>query len=327
MTTKTSLRIFELASDGSLTEAAVSPFELGEQPLYVRASDDGSRLFVVTWQAHLDVLAIDGAGALAMVGQQPVGGSPQMVSVHPNGHWIYVPAYGSAEIDGFDLAAGGQLTALPGSPYVLSPDAFDWLEVHPNGRWAYAVDDGPELVQALAIDQSTGALSNLGVSTWFTADSDPHAAWIDATGRYGYIANDLSSGVPAFTIDASGAMSTTPGSKFGYAANTCIYAAMNRARTRFYLGDDGSGLNALVAYRIDAATGALTAIPGSPYPTDNVMWFVGATPVSDDVYTTTTHTRPAIRHFVVDDTQVAEREDYDFPGLDAASVLAIAHPP
>src|SRR5262249_2961784 len=161
--------------------------------------------------------------------------------------------------DGFELGADGHLTPLPGSPYVFT-GSFDWVEVHPNGKWAYIVENGTAYIEALAIDQSTGALSLLGPK-WNSTDSSPYADWIDATGRYGYVAYDLSSGVPAFTIDtATGAMSTTPGSKFGYHANTCMYAAMNRARTRFYLGDDGSGLNALVAYRIDAATGALVAI-------------------------------------------------------------------
>jgi len=330
MNTKTTLRILEVADDGSLAEAASSPFDLGAQPFALRATDDGARLFVTSGQTEqLYVLAIDGStGALTMIDQQPVAMYPSMIGLHPNGRWIYVPDWtGSGQIHGFEVAADGHLTAITGSPFAFT-GPFDWVEVHPNGRWAYIVDNGSGFISALAIDQSSGALSMLGVPSWDTTDPSPYAALIDATGRYGYIANDLSSGVPAFTIDtATGAMSTTPGSKFGYAANTCMYVAMNRARTRFFLADDGSGLDALVAYRIDATTGALVALAGSPLATDNIMWGVATSPVSNDVYTTTARAIPAIRHFRADDTRVTFVDDYVFPDLAYADVIAIAHPP
>ena len=54
---------------------------------------------------------------------------------------------------------------------------------------------------------------------------------------------------------------------------------------------------------------------------------VATSPVSDDVYTTTSGAIPAILHFRADDTQVTKIDDYSFPDLAYADVIAIAHPP
>jgi hypothetical protein len=50
--------------------------------------------------------------------------------------------------------------------------------------------------------------------------------------------------------------------------------------------------------------------------------------VSDDVYTTTTGTGPAIVHYKADRTTgIRKLSELDVPGLDAASIIALVHVP
>jgi len=330
MTTKTALRIFSVNGDGALAETPSSPFELGAQAENLRGNTAGTRLYVTSGQTtSLYTLAIDAeTGSLTLLDQHPTGALPEMIAIHPNGRWLYVPDWSAASrVDGFALDAQGIPSPIAGSPFAFPGAGADWIEIHPNGTWAYVIDNGTAMIHGMKID-AIGALSPLGTPAWPTTDSSPYAALINGTGQFGFVAPDLNGGVPGFTIDSTtGALSTTPGSKFGAIANTCMNAAMDRSRRRLFVADDGSGLNALDAYVVDAATGGLTLLAGSPYPTTTTMWSVATSPVTDDVYTTTTRVGPAIFHFRADDTQVTKIDEYDFPGLDHASRLALVQTP
>jgi 6-phosphogluconolactonase (cycloisomerase 2 family) len=331
-TTKTSLRILEVAADGSLTEAASSPFELGAEPENLRGNAGGTRLFVVSDETQsLYTLSIDPvSGALALLDQQIVGTAPEMIALHPNGRWLYVADWSSASrIDGFALDADGVPSAMIGSPFSFPGTYADWVEVAPSGNWAYIIDQSAHAVIRMAIASDTSALSALGGPAWPANDLSPYAALIEHTGRFGFIAPDMMGGVPGFTIDsATGALSTTPGTRFGEtSANTCMNAAMDRGRGRLFLADNGGGANALDAYRVDEATGGLVELAGSPFPTAGSIWSVASSPVGDDVYTTSAEVGPAIIHFRADDTQVVKIGEYDFPNLDQADRLTLVATP
>ena len=319
--TQPSLRIFEVGTGGALVEAASSPFELGARPSSVTGNADGTTLYVTTYDASLFTLAIaPTTGALTILDQDIMSGQPAMVAIHPGG-WLYVPTWGQ-EIHGFAVDADGLPSPIEGSPWTVTGAAFDWVEVHPGGAWAYAVDEGFAVVHELAVAPQTGALAALGPAPWDTNDSSPHALLLDATGGFGFVSPDLAGGIPGCTVDrVTGAMTTTPGSPFGSSANTSLYAAMNRDRRRLFVANDGN--STLSAYRIDSVAGGLVHLAGSPFDIQAVIWGVAASPASDDVYVTTTHTQPAIVHFRADDATLTWIEPYDFPGLASASVLTL----
>jgi len=330
-TTKPMLHVLDVASDGALSPAVPSTHALGAQPLALKSNAAGSRLYVTSREtSSLYTLSIDPeSGALVQLDQDSVGAYPDMVALHPNGRWLYVSDWsGAPRIDGFELDDNGVPSPMAGSPFTFPGISAIWIEIHPNGQWAYAVDNVSSEVHAMAISSTTGALSPLGVPGWDSFDSGAYAALIDATGRFGFIAFDLNSRFPAFTIDpATGAMSTTPGSPFDYpGANTCMNATMDRTRQRVFIADDGSGDNTLGAFRVDTSTGAPVPLLNSPYPTPDIMWSVAASPSSDDVYTTTSGSSPAILHFRADNTALLKIGEYTFPGLDRATRLALVHP-
>jgi 6-phosphogluconolactonase (cycloisomerase 2 family) len=330
-TTKPMLHVLDVASDGALSPAVPSTHALGAKPLALNSNAAGSRLYVTSREtSSLYTLSIDPeSGALVQLDQDSVGAYPDMVALHPNGRWLYVSDWsGSPRIDGFELDDNGVPSPMAGSPFTFPGISAIWIEIHPNGQWAYVVDNVSSEVHAMAISSTTGALSPLGVPGWDSFDSGAYAALIDATGRFGFIAFDYNSRFPAFTIDpATGAMSTTPGSPFDYTgANTCMNATMDRTRQRVFIADDGSGDNTLGAFRVDTSTGAPVPLLNSPYPTPDIMWSVAASPSSDDVYTTTSGSSPAILHFRADNTALLKIGEYTFPGLDRATRLALVHP-
>lgn len=326
--TKTFLHVLDVADDGSLSPSAIATAEVRAKPLALRANADGSRLYVTTRDnSSLYTFAIDPqTGALTELDRQTIGMYSYMVTLHPNGRWLYATNWMSPpRVDGFELDANGVPTPLAGSPFTFVGSTAIWIDIHPNGQWAYVLDNTTSEVHAMAISQTTGALTPLAVTPWDSLDSGAYAVLIDATGKYGFISFDNNSTFPAFTIDlATGAMSTTPGSPFNYAgANTCMDAAMDRTRTKVFIADDGSGGNTLGAFRVDTTSGAPVPLQNSPFPTPDVMWGVAASPVSDDVYTTTAGSSPAILHFRADSTTVTKIGTHDVPGLDAADRLTV----
>src|SRR5258706_7872210 len=87
------------------------------------------------------------------------------------------------------------------------------------------------------------------------------------TGKFAYIANNSSNNVSGYTIDATtGALTAIPGSPGSpFAAGTHPFSVAVDPTGKFaYVANDGS--NNVSGYTIDAATGALTTIPGSPLP-------------------------------------------------------------
>jgi 6-phosphogluconolactonase (cycloisomerase 2 family) len=92
---------------------------------------------------------------------------------------------------------------------------------------------------------------------------------IDPTGSFAYVAGGGQ--VAAFNIDSTtGALTAIPGSPFTAALNT-LWVAVDPNGKFVYVTDHGSfgsgtTPGGISAYAIDPITGALTEIPGSPFP-------------------------------------------------------------
>jgi 6-phosphogluconolactonase (cycloisomerase 2 family) len=85
--------------------------------------------------------------------------------------------------------------------------------------------------------------------------------------KFVYVPNAGSGTVSAFSINAAtGALSPVPGSPFPSGV-TPRFAAANRAGTALYVTNDGSGAAPprISAYTINATTGVLTPVAGSPF--------------------------------------------------------------
>lgn len=189
--------------------------------------------------------------------------NPALVAVHPSKPFIYTDA-GLTGVLGYILSANGDMTLIPGSPFpapALRPDAF---YITPNGKFLY-VTNWYGYMWGWSIDESTGVLTALSGSPWSNG-MDGHGMVADAASKHLYamtVGDYQDSTIGVFDIDpdtglltqvqsitapgtgGSSGMDIDPSGKFLYAIG-------------FYNGTvDG--------FKIDATTGQLTFIPGSPF--------------------------------------------------------------
>ena len=235
-----------------------------------------------TFSAAIYGFAVDASGALSPVPGSPAptsdGGGP--IAIARDSKVLYTTTFDG--LSAFQINADGSLTNAPVPSYSMT-DAQVGLVAHPTADFLYASGNSGVLT-VFAIDSATGALSptsSVTLSNEFLESS----AVITPNGQYLY-QNDLdrnddlfptSVQIAGFSTDAaSGALSPVPGSPLTLTtpspSTTSSSGPMAIDPTGKFLyvgyqfvvvnvGDDGG----LAGYSIDAASGALTAVPGSPF--------------------------------------------------------------
>jgi len=164
-------------------------------------------------------------------------------------------------------AATGKMT--PAQVTAESPDP-SFVAVHPSGKYLYAVNEAGKssMVSAFAIDGATKALTPL--NQLHALGEDPCYISFDRTGRYVFIANYSSGNIAAFPILSDGKLG-----KATAAVQDSGTLGPNKERqegphahwieaspdNRFLLVAD-LGLDEVLIYRFDAATGSVT--PSQP---------------------------------------------------------------
>ena len=137
--------------------------------------------------------------------------------------------------------------------------------------FAYVAKQGDGTVSAYSIDASTGALTQLTGSP-FAAGTYPVFVTVNPAGTFAYAANQYGNTVSAYSIDATtGALTPVAGSPFA-TGDSPVSVTVNPAGTFAYVANFGSGNNApgtVSAYSINASTGALKPVAGSPFAAGN----------------------------------------------------------
>jgi 6-phosphogluconolactonase len=164
----------------------------------------------------------------------------------------------------------GATTALPGAPFTAgsNPSA---IAVSPATQFLYVTNQGDGTVSGFLIDPTSGALSPMAGSP-FTAGSAPVAIAVDGNGKFVYVANSGSSDISAFIVDSStGALTAVANSPFGMTGNPVAIAVDstgNYVYAYYSVGNatpSSSASASVSGFAIDATTGALTAVPASPF--------------------------------------------------------------
>jgi 6-phosphogluconolactonase (cycloisomerase 2 family) len=227
-------------STGELSSNGQPPVWAHWGPTRIASDSGGYRLYVAN-QGSQDVSAYfiyRNTGWLYPVpgANFPVGGVSTDIAVHPSNKFVYVStvdAYGwiqgkSNSVTAFSVASNGSLVPVPGSPFITGGENWG-MAVDPSGQYLYA----------------SGMFS-------------------DSTGE---------GVINAFSIDqATGALAPIPGSPFpiiGYKCSSCsgpeqIYGMAVDPTGNFLIG--GGNYNGVVyVYRIEAGTGSLSEVAGSPF--------------------------------------------------------------
>jgi 6-phosphogluconolactonase (cycloisomerase 2 family) len=137
--------------------------------------------------------------------------------------------------------------------------------------FAYVVNNGSDNVSAYAIDTETGALTEVAGSP-FAAGVGPTAIAVDPSGRFAYVTNggsfDFTDTISAFTIDATtGALTSAGPAQASRSGPRSV--AVDPSGKFVYTANGGSSRtttsNDVSAYTLNAMTGALSAVAGSPF--------------------------------------------------------------
>jgi 6-phosphogluconolactonase (cycloisomerase 2 family) len=198
-----------------------------------------------------------------------VGDDPRSVNVDPTDKFVYVTNRASNNVSAFQIdPTTGRLTSAPGSPFPTGNRPFAML-VHPTGKFCYVVNLGSDSLSAFTIDPESGSLRPIPGSP-FAAGTRPLFPTLDPAGKFLYASNQNSNDISAYAIDhLTGGLTPVPGSPF-----RVEQSALRGVRPREATVDPtGSFLyllnrktDTISAYKIDAESGALRRVDGSPFP-------------------------------------------------------------
>lgn len=174
---------------------------------------------------------------------------------------VYVTDSGNSTIPAFTVDYyTGALTLVTGSPFSGCASAYS-IAIDPAQRYAFCLSSVGGYVTTYAIEAASGALTQIAGGPFFTG-ATPVALSVDISAHFLVTANSGGNSVSAFSIAASGAMTEIAGSPF--AAGSQPSAIMFEPRGKFlYVANAGD--NTISAYSLNAATGQLTAVAGSPF--------------------------------------------------------------
>jgi 6-phosphogluconolactonase len=289
------------SSTGAVTPSPGSAFVTGETscPDLAAASPSGKFLFVPdACSDTVLVYSIDQTtGALTAVAGSPfaTGATGHLIEqpvVDPTGKFLYVPTTSTDQIFGFTIAANGSLTAITGSPFAAG--GGESLTIVPSGKFLYEADSSSSngTILGFSINATSGALTPISGPP-FNLSSQPKFIVASPTGNFLYLTAPDTANLLILTYDPStGAVTETTGSPF--ASGSLNPEALDISPTGKFLyvtnlGDPESTpavAGSVLAFSINASTGALTAVPGSPYTAGTNPKRIAADPSGKFVYVT-----------------------------------------
>jgi 6-phosphogluconolactonase (cycloisomerase 2 family) len=206
---------------------------------------------------------------------------------------LYVSDFVNNTLQGFSInSSTGGLNAIPGSPFSLGgtpPGAGGVSPFVSSGSYLYVTNLNAGVVAGLTDESPTGALNTVPGSPFPAGDTPVEAVVAGSQNQFLYVSNlnDSAGGISAFTIDFNtGALTPMPGSPYATGAAGSFPGpsalAISGNDQTLYVGLVGTtnANNKIAAFAIDANTGALTPIPGSPFTTGNAPQYMAIVPVT-----------------------------------------------
>ena len=208
----------------------------------------------------------------------PTGATADSAVADPKGRFLFVGAETTGSISVFQIdSTTGALTQTPGSPFTNAFNFFaaDIMAVDSTSTYLYAGQGfAPQGVAAFSIDQTSGALTELSGSPFLINVAQIHAS---PTGNFllGVQTIQDANGtatdphIYVFSIDTtSGFLTPVAGSPFATTSNPFDFVISPNGKFVYVTGNDATQtISPIEGYSIDATTGALTALTGSPFTT------------------------------------------------------------
>jgi 6-phosphogluconolactonase len=215
-----------------------------------------------------------GAGLLNRLNQQPShGAAPCHLSVDQTEQVVLVANYNGGNVAAFpierdgSLAPAGDVVQHSGSSVHPSrqrgPHAHS-ITIDPTNRYAFAADLGIDQLRVYRLDLEQAKLVPHDIaSVPVRPGAGPRHFAFHPSGEYAYLINELDSTLTAFRYDADQGrldtvqtLSTLPPDFEG--ENTC--ADLHLSPSGRFLYGSNRGHDSIAAFRVDEATGQLTAV-------------------------------------------------------------------
>jgi len=251
---------------GALTTAGT--VTAGTQPRRVTVDPSGRFAYVANLASNnISAYTIDQTtGALTSIGTAISSGgtSPMSVKVDPTGRFAYVTNNFTSTVFAFTInQSSGALATIGGLSTGTNPGE---LAIDPSGTFVYVANGTSNDVSTYSIDQTTGALTSLGVIA--SAGTNTANISVDPSGKFVYAVDDGTKSLSVFSINpADGTLtldsSITTQSTPRMVAITGGTTPVTYAPKFAYVAN--ANTNNVSAYSVNQATGALSAIAGSPF--------------------------------------------------------------
>jgi 6-phosphogluconolactonase (cycloisomerase 2 family) len=135
------------------------------------------------------------------------------------------------------------------------------LVLAPNGKFLFSLNRSSNDISILAIDPSTGDLSDAGT---VSAPSGPNAMVFSATGNHAYVSCDSASTIEAYTLNLStGALNPLVGAS--YVAGSGRIQGLSISPDGKFLYAVNQDANQVIGLAINPMDGSLSSIGGSPF--------------------------------------------------------------
>jgi 6-phosphogluconolactonase len=206
--------------------------------------------------------------------------------------YLYVGYPGLGAIYGWTIASDGALASISGSPF----SASYWLGstlggsqemiTNPAGTLLFVLEPSGNALYEYAIGAG-GVLSQVGSPV--TLPFLPENLAIDGLGKYLYVSNSVggccTNQINGYKINSDNSLTLVPGSPFtsnGLDLNYALVQMQGDPTGKFMIGTTSciNNCDPNIYVLSIGASGAIAAVPGSPFPTTNSPTFVTVQPGS-----------------------------------------------
>ncbi len=277
------------SSTGALTQLAGSPYATGgflPKAVTIASTPNGEFAYVVnannSGSGTVAAYTITpGTGELTRITPNVyAGNNPQKVTIDPFGQFAYVANSDDGTVSAYTIEPTGALTRIDADSLVVGHDDFPAgsaprsVTIDSTATYAYVANSGDGTISAYTIEAG-GELTPIDTDTStpsienFAAGSNPQSVTIDITDTFAYVVNSgdgtIDGTISAYTIEPTGHLTPVLGSPFSTGTSPRLSIDPDLVSSKFvYVANAGS--SNVSAYTINATTGVLTSVPGSPIP-------------------------------------------------------------
>jgi len=244
------------------------PIGGGDSPTHVlTVTPDGKFLYASNNDDRVSEFSIGTNGALSHIDDIDIGAcATGAITSTTRFVWVTDTCGGDGPWRVYTMSIGSN-GALSSVNNVELSDVFSWLwsiSVSPDGKFVQVGDDGGDAQVYSFTVGTNGALTQVGSQVVLTDSSDARDIAYSPDGKFFYITDDASL-IHALTQNADGSFTELGASPYDADDGQVVVDLTGK----FVYNGGCDTCSGVFGFTRDTTTGALTAMPGSPFPSAN----------------------------------------------------------